>query len=121
MGSIRRLGGIIWLRIMSLEKNKTEKQLSQQQLLGTAKDTANTTITAAGFKVGTVTPVPGAANTTNTGTTLDTVATALTDTTVVPLGTAIDYTINSPYFPPFFPPFFPPYFPPFFQIGRAHV
>ncbi len=42
------------------------------------------------------------------------VKTALTDTSVVPLNTSIDYVINSPYFPPFFPPFFPPYFPPFF-------
>ena len=54
--------------------------------------------------------MPGAANTVNSGTIINTVATALTDTSVVPFGTVIDYTFNSPYFPPFFPPFFPPNF-----------
>lgn len=72
--------------------------------------TANTIITNAGFTVGTVTSVPGAANTVNTGAVLNTVATALTDTSGVPIGSSIDYTIHNPYFPPFFPPYFPPSF-----------
>ena len=72
---------------------------------GTAQATANTTITSAGFVVGTV-------STQNTAVAADLnkVAIAVTDTSVQPLGTAINYTINSPFFPPYFPPYFPPAF-----------
>jgi len=76
---------------------------------GASKATANTTITNAGFTVGNVT------NTTrlNANSLLDienTVDTEITGGEILPLGSAIDYAVTSPYFPPFFPPYFPPSF-----------
>jgi hypothetical protein len=75
---------------------------------GTTTATANTTITDAGFKVGTV----GTTATTNSG--LNNVVTpALTDTAVTPLGSNINYNIGVFSPPVFFGPpgfFIPPDF-----------
>ena len=72
---------------------------------------ANSIITSSGFTVGTVTNTPGTLEGQHVA---GNVAIAVNDTSVAPLGSSINYTIYSPYFPPFFPPYFPPYFPPFF-------
>lgn len=77
---------------------------------GTAQATANSTITGAGFVVGSV----GTTATQNSG--LNGVVTpAVTDTTVTPLGTAINYNIGVFSPPTFFgpPSFFAP--PAFFS------
>ena len=75
---------------------------------------ANAIITSSGFVVGTVTNTPGTLEGQHVA---GNVAIAVNDTSVAPLGSSINYTIYSPYFPPFFPPYFPPYFPPAFNPG----
>jgi len=56
--------------------------------------------------------VVGTVSTTSTGdpNLQDKLISAVTDTSISVLGTAIGYSIHSPFFPPYFPPFFPPNF-----------
>ena len=107
MGSYRRLKGLILWQFQQVVPADQERIINQQYLHGTAKADANTAITSAGFIVGTV-----STQNTDVSADVDKVRTALTDTSLEVLGTAINYTINSPFFPPYFPPFFPPFFPP---------
>lgn len=71
-------------------KKQNRKKAKPTVAEGTAKATANTTITNAGFTVGSVTTTPTQNSALN-----DVVTPALTDTTVTPLGTAINYTVGA--------------------------
>ena len=105
MGSCRRLKGLVLWQFQQVVPADQERIINQQYLHGTAKADANTAITSAGFIVGTV-----STQNTDVSADVDKVRTALTDTSLEVLGTAINYTINSPFFPPYFPPYFPPSF-----------
>jgi len=86
-------------------KRQNRKRAKPSISEGTSKAAANTAITNAGFIVGSVTTTGTQNSALN-----DVVTPALTDTSVVPLGTVINYTVGSFSPPSFFSPpgFFAP-------------